>query len=62
MKTVASRVQLLHGNVGGVTVTEYIILLVLIACTSLTVVKKFGGTVSKKYQDGNELVSKEVTF
>lgn len=52
----------LHRDEDGATATEYVILLVLVACFVIAIVKVFGVTLSRKFQAGNELVSKEVTF
>jgi Flp pilus assembly pilin Flp len=52
----------LHRDEDGATATEYVILLVLVACFVIAIVKVFGETLSRKLQAGTELVSKEVTF
>ena len=41
----------LHDDESGATATEYIILLVLVACFVIGVVRVFGGTVSSKYAE-----------
>lgn len=46
----------------GATSTEYIILLILIACFVIAIVKVFGTTVSQKYKAADEKVTKDVTF
>lgn len=46
----------------GATATEYIILLILIACFVIGVVKVFGGTVSVKYAEANQTIIDRVTF
>ncbi len=51
-----------HRNEDGATATEYIILLILIACFVIAIVKIYGETVSKKQRAAEELVRKEVTF
>jgi Flp pilus assembly pilin Flp len=52
----------LHGNEDGATATEYIILLILIACVAIAVVKLFGETVREKFQNANDGVQNEVKF
>ncbi len=52
----------LHANEDGATATEYIVLLVLVACFIISIVKIFGHTVSDKYTAANEIVLKEVRF
>ena len=46
----------------GATATEYIILLILIACFVIAIVKLFGSTVSGKFDDANQAVTDDVTF
>ena len=52
----------LHNDEDGATATEYIILLILVACFVIAIVKLFGGTVSSKFNDANTAVTDEVTF
>jgi Flp pilus assembly pilin Flp len=52
----------LHGNEDGATATEYIILLILIACVAIAVVKTFGATIKEKFQNANDGVQSEVVF
>ena len=52
----------LHNDEDGATATEYIILLILIACFVIAIVKLFGGTVSEKYNSANDEVQSKVTF
>jgi len=52
----------LHQNEDGATSTEYIVLLILVACFVIGIVKVFGGTLSEKYQAADELIMKEVRF
>lgn len=49
-----------HDDESAATATEYIILLILIACMIIAIVKVFGSTVSKKYDLANDTVRKEV--
>ena len=51
-----------HRDTRGATATEYIILLILVACFIIAIVKIFGNTVSKKYRAADELIKKEVTY
>lgn len=51
-----------HEDTRGATATEYIILLILIACFVIAIVKVFGENVSSKYDDAGDGVRKEVTF
>lgn len=51
-----------HQDEDGATSTEYIVLLILIACFVIGIVKVFGGTLSEKYQAADELIMKEVVF
>jgi len=52
----------LHNDEDGATATEYIILLILIACFVIAIVKLFGSTVSSKFDEANKSVSSQVTF
>ncbi|MFP4599784.1 MAG: Flp family type IVb pilin [Persicimonas sp.] len=51
-----------HNDQRGATATEYIILLILIACFVIAIVKVYGETASQKYNAANEAVTKDVTF
>lgn len=46
----------------GATATEYIILLILIACFVIAIVAVFGGTVSGKFESANTAVEQKVVF
>jgi Flp pilus assembly pilin Flp len=52
----------IHNDESGATATEYIILLVCVACFVIAAVKMFGGTVSGKFNDANDVVANQVTF
>lgn len=52
----------LHADESGATATEYVILLVLIACFVIAVVKTFGGTLSSKFDAANKGVMDGVNF
>jgi len=51
-----------HDEEEGAGATEYIILLILIACVVIAIVKVFGGTVSSKYHEANEYTDKEIEY
>ncbi len=51
-----------HSDEDGASATEYIILLILIACVIILIVKAFGATVKTKFDDANKHVNKEVKF
>lgn len=51
-----------HADETGATATEYIILLILIACFVIAIVKVYGKTASSKVRAADEVVKKEVTF
>jgi Flp pilus assembly pilin Flp len=51
-----------HNDEDGATATEYIILLILIACFVIAIVKVFGNTASQKISEAEEAVSTQVTF
>ncbi len=52
----------LHNDEDGATSTEYIILLILIACFVIAIVKIFGATISSKFDEANTAVVTQVTF
>ena len=51
-----------HHDESGATATEYLILLILIACFVIAVVKTFGSTVSSKFDDANTGIRDLVVF
>ena len=51
-----------HNDESGATATEYIILLILIACFVIAVVKLFGSTVSEKFNNANTAVATDLVF
>lgn len=51
-----------HNDEDGATATEYIILLILIACFVIAIVKLFGSTVSSKFNAAEGAVKTKVTF
>ncbi len=63
MKTnILETLSALHHDESGATATEYIILLILIACFVIAVVKVFGSTISSKFNDANTGVRDKVVF
>lgn len=51
-----------HNDEDGAGATEYIILLILIACVVIAIVKVFGSTISSKFGAANSSVSTSVVF
>ncbi len=51
-----------HQDEDGASATEYIILLILIACVIILIVKAFGATIKQKYFDANAKVQNDVQF
>ena len=51
-----------HNDECGAGSTEYILLLILIACVVISVVKMFGATVEQKYANANMEVEVAVDF
>ncbi len=49
-------ISTLHSDEAGATSTEYIILLILIACFVIGIVKAFGNTLSDKFNEANDAV------
>lgn len=62
MNTIKNLLVALHSDEDGATATEYIILLILVACFVIAIVKVFGGTISSKFDSANEGVTEKVTF
>lgn len=54
--------NILHNDDRGATATEYVVLLILIACFIILVVKLFGFTLEEKYRWADQRVNKFVTF
>lgn len=51
-----------HNDEDGANATEYIIMLILIACVVIAIVKVFGSTISSKFNRANQSVSGQVSF
>lgn len=60
--SILATLEAFHNDESGATATEYIVLLVLIACFAISIVKTFGQTLSSKYSAADELIVKEVRF
>lgn len=56
------RVHAFHKDCNAATATEYIILLILIACFVIAIVKLYGSTASQKYNAADQVVQKKVTY
>ncbi|MEC9443234.1 MAG: hypothetical protein VYE40_19245 [Myxococcota bacterium] len=62
METIKNLLIALHSDEDGAGATEYIILLILIACVVIVVVKAFGATVSEKYGAANQKIIDDVNI
>lgn len=62
MSRFGSIIRKRHEDESGATATEYLVLLILVACFVIAVVKQFGSTVSKKIDTANDAVRKELVF
>ena len=51
-----------HNDESGATATEYIILLILIACFVIAIVKLFGSTISSKFAGAQNAAHTQITF
>lgn len=51
-----------HADESAATATEYIILLILVACVIIAIVQMYGRTVSAKYKVATDAVDKEVSY
>ena len=49
-------------NQKGATATEYVILLVLVACTIIAIARLYGETIESKYRWADVRIVKSVTF
>ena len=61
-KHIIDTIAAFNNDESGATATEYIILLILIACFVIAIVKTFGATVSGKYGDAQKAIEEKVTF
>jgi pilus assembly protein Flp/PilA len=62
MENIMKNLKGTNADESGATATEYIILLILIACVSIAIVKVFGETVRGKFDAANQGVETEVKF
>ena len=62
METIKNLLIALHTDEDGAGATEYIILLILIACVVIVIVKAFGATISEKFDAANTKVAEDVVF
>ena len=62
MRAFEERFRAFHTDETAATATEYIILLILIACMVIAIVKLFGQTASEKFDVAADTVRKEVRF
>lgn len=62
MKDLKNLLLAIHNDEDGAGATEYIILLILIACVVIAIVKVFGSTISSKFGNANSSVSNQVNF
>ena len=60
VEQIHKRLVAFHRDEDAATATEYIILLILIACFVIAIVKVFGKTVYDKFWAADEVVKKEV--
>lgn len=62
LNTLKTRLRTIHQDEEGAGATEYIILLILIACVVIAIVKIFGTTIRSKYERAQEKVDKDVVY
>lgn len=62
MRERQSLVMQLLQDESGATATEYIIMLILIACFVIAVVQLFGDTLRHKWADANNVLDRELVF
>jgi Flp pilus assembly pilin Flp len=62
MEDVTQMLAKFHEDESGATATEYVILLILIACFVIAIVNLFGKTISSKFTTAKSAVQKQVTF
>lgn len=58
---ITNHIATLHSDESGATATEYIILLVLVACFCIAIVRLFGTTLSSKFAAAQDAVASQVT-
>ena len=62
MQTLKNLLVTLHSDEDGAGATEYIILLILIACVVIAMVKVFGETISTKFDESSTHVKDNVVW
>lgn len=62
MNTLKDTLMQFHNNEDGATATEYIILLILIACIIISMVAAFGSILKAKYEAAKNEVNTKVTM
>lgn len=62
MQDIKQAIIAFHNDEDGATATEYIIMLILIACLVITIVKVFGQTIQNKFDDASNDVKERVSF
>ncbi len=62
MKDLMTMLAAFHNDEDGAGATEYIILLILIACVVIAIVKVFGETIRGKFESANDSVATVVVF
>lgn len=62
MEDVTQMLAKFHEDESGATATEYVILLILIACFVIAIVNLFGQTISSKFTTAKNAVQNQVTF
>lgn len=62
MRRLNAKLAAFHRDERAATATEYIILLILVACVIIAIVQVYGQTASSKVRAADELVKKEVVF
>ena len=61
LTTLKRQLLAFHADEDGAGATEYIILLILIACIIIGMVAAFGSVLVDKYEDAKETVRRDVT-
>jgi pilus assembly protein Flp/PilA len=60
--SLAVKLREFHSDEAAATATEYIILLILVACFIIAIVRIYGQTMSLKMEEADAAVVTEVTF
>lgn len=62
MNGLVQRIQELHDDESAATATEYLVVLVLVACFIIAIVRVYGQTLEEKLHWADQRVDKFVTF